>query len=312
MTPVLSLIVALYFEEDCVETYVARVRQALDHEDLTYEIVFVDDGSQDRTIPLVEAMAAADPRIKLVQLSRNYGKEVAVTAGIEHARGDYLLMMDVDLQDPPDRIIDFYRKIQEGYDLVFGVRIQKADTLLNVIFSKLFWSLLNNMTGLKIPTGLAVMRIFNRKFADEFLRHTERIRFIEGIFISIGLRSTTMPVENHPRFAGTSKFNFKRRIKLAVNAILAFSNRPVELAVGLGLGMLGLSIIAAAFFLLRKLIFDIGLTGWTSIVLFILFMGGVQIVLLGIIGSYVGRIYHEVKGRPLYIVQQRLNIGAQE
>ncbi len=311
-TPNLSLIVALYFEEECVEAYVDSVRTCLDHEDLTYEIVFVDDGSQDRTIEIVEGLAAADPRIKLVQLSRNYGKEVAVTAGIENARGEYMLMMDVDLQDPPERIMDFYRKIHEGYDLVFGVRIQKNDKLLNTLFSKFFWWFLNTLTGLKIPTGLAVMRIFNRQFATEFLRHPERIRFIEGIFMSIGLRRTTMPVENRPRFAGTSKFNFKRRMKLAINAILAFSNRPVELATGLGLGLLGLSLVIAAYFALRKLVFDIGMTGWTSTVLLILFIGSVQILLLGIIGSYVGRIYHEVKHRPLYSVQQRLNLNEED
>ena len=193
--PDISLVVALYFEEECVAEFIRRVREELDGQPVTYEIVFVDDGSQDRTAPIVTEYAAADPRLKLVQLSRNHGKEAAVTAGIAHASGDYLVMMDPDLQDPPERILDFKRKMEEGYDVVFGVRKQKADTLLNTLFSKIFWSSLNTMTGLKIPRNLAVMRMFNRAFAQQFLQYPERVRFIEGIFMLVGarprLRSTT-------------------------------------------------------------------------------------------------------------------------
>lgn len=310
--PDISLIVALYYEEDCVEEFVRSVRAELDHTELSYEIVFTDDGSTDRTIEIVQGMAAADDRIKLVQLARNYGKEVAVTAGIEHARGEYLLMMDVDLQDPPDRIVDFYHKIREGegHDIVFGIRERKNDTFLRSLFSQFFWWFLNTLTGLKIPTGLAVMRIFNRKFAAEFLRFSERIRFIEGIFVSIGLRQTTMLIENRERFAGVSKFNFSRRMKLAVNAILAFSNRPLEVATGFGLSMLGLTTLTGIYFLSRRLFFGIGMQGWTSLTLFVLFMGSIQIILLGIMGNYVGRIYTESKARPLYSVQQRINVVA--
>ena len=305
--PDISLIVALYYEQECVEEYVRQVRLCLDEEDVSYEIVFTDDGSQDRTIPIVEALAKEDPRIKLVQLARNYGKEVAVTAGIEHASGEYMIMMDVDLQDPPDRIMDFYRKIQEGYDLVFGIRKKRNAALVTRLLSKLFWASLNVMTGLKIPVGISVMRIFNRKFREEFLRHKESVRFIEGLFVSIGLRQTTLPVENRERFAGTTKFNLHKRIKLAINAMLAFSDRPLEIGTGLGMFMVACSSLSGVYFLVRKLVFDLGLSGWTSTVLFIMFIGGVHSILLGIIGAYIGRIYTEVKSRPLYGVQRRLN-----
>ncbi len=308
--PDLSLIVALYFEEECVEEFVKQIRANLDDEDITYEIVFTDDGSKDRTIELVNAMAAEDDRIKLVQLGRNYGKEIAVTAGIEHASGRFMLMMDVDLQDPPDRIMDFYRKIQEGdgYDLVFGIREERSDSILNRMFSASFWWTLNTMTGLQIPVGVAVMRIFNRRFAKEFLKNKERIRFIEGLFMYVGMRQATMPVENRERFAGSSKFNARRKFKLATNAILAFSDRPLEMTTSLGLFMLIATTCLSAFYLGRQLIFGMGMAGWTSTTLFILFTASIQILLLGIIGMYVGRIYTEVKARHLYTVQRWVNL----
>lgn len=307
--PDLSLIVALYFEEECVAEFVARIRDALDAAPLSYEIVFVDDGSQDRTVEIVRAHAVEDERIKLVELSRNHGKEAAVTAGIAHASGRYLLMMDPDLQDPPDRILDFYAKIQEGFDLVFGVREVRNDSLINILFSKLFWAFLNGLTGLKIPKNLAVMRIFTRRFGEEFLRYEERVRFIEGIFMSIGMRRTTLQVENHQRFAGTSKFNFRRKIGLALDAIIAFSDRPIQVTVGTGLALLVGTLSYGAWTFVRKVFFDVGLSGWTSTILIVMFIGSIQIILLGIIGNYVGRLYTETKRRPIYTVMRRTNLG---
>ena len=307
-TPDISLVVALYFEEECVAEFIRRVREELDGQPVTYEIVFVDDGSQDRTVAIVTEYAAADPRLKLVQLSRNHGKEAAVTAGIAHASGDYLVMMDPDLQDPPERILDFKRKMEEGYDVVFGVRKQKADTLLNTLFSKIFWSSLNTMTGLKIPRNLAVMRMFNRAFAQQFLQYPERVRFIEGIFMLVGMRQATLEVDNFQRFAGVSKFNFRRKMLLALNAMLGFSDRPIQLTVTLGLGMCGVAAVGALYLLIRRLAFGVGLLGWTSTILVILFIGGLQTVTMGLIGMYVGRIYSEVKGRPVYNILRKVNL----
>lgn len=310
--PDLSLIVALYYEEDCIEEFIAQIRKHLDHEPISYEIVFIDDGSTDKTIPLVEAAAAKDSRIKLIQLSRNHGKEAAVSAGIHHANGNYMIMMDPDLQDPPERIMDFYRKIQEGYDLVFGIRKERHDSLATKWFSKFFWTFLNVMTGLKIPENVSVMRIFNRAFANEFNKYPERLRFIEGIFMIIGMRRTTMPVEHRERFAGVSKFNFKRRIKLAINAIAAFSDKPLSLAIGTGFSLLAFAALFGLWALVRKIIWDISMAGWTSLFLAILFIGGIQIVLLGIVGNYIGRIYTESKSRPVFTIQRTINLGKED
>jgi glycosyltransferase involved in cell wall biosynthesis len=307
--PTLSLIVALYFEQECVEEFVHRVRAALDSSGLSYEVLFVDDGSHDQTVPLVESMAASDPRIKLLVLSRNHGKEGAVTAGIHHARGDYLLMMDPDLQDPPERIMDFYRAIREwDCDLVWGVRKEHAAGWSTRLLSRCFWRVLNGLTGLEIPDDLAVMRIFNRAFAEEFKRYGERVRFIEGIFMTIGMRQRTLPVEHHPRFAGRSKFDFRRRIRLASNAVLAFSDRPLRLSISIGLLMLAGTLVYGLYAFARRAFWGIGLTGWTSMVLFILFIGSIQVILLGIIGNYIGRIYTETKGRPTFSVLRRVNL----
>jgi dolichol-phosphate mannosyltransferase len=306
--PDISLIVALYYEEECVEAFIDAVRKALDDQPITYEIVFVDDGSQDQTVPIVKRLAEADTRLKLVQLSRNHGKEAAVTAGITYASGAYMVMMDPDLQDPPERIMDFYDKIREGYDLVFGIREERTDSWATKLFSKLFWGFLEVMTGLEIPKNLSVMRIFNRAFANEFLKYPERLRFIEGLFIAVGMRRTTMPVEHRARYAGVSKFNFKRRIKLAINAIAAFSDKPLSLAIGTGFTLLGLSLVYGFYAFIRKVFFGVALTGWTSLFLSILFVGSIQIILLGIIGNYVGRVYTEVKRRPVFGVLETVNL----
>lgn len=317
-TPTLSLLVALFNEEAVIDEFVARVRHELDEvsggrdrlgEPFTWEIVFVDDGSSDHSVAIAEKHAAEDERIKVVQLARNYGKEAAITAAIEHASGDYLLMMDPDLQDPPERILDFKAKIEEGYDLVFGIRTERNDKFLTRMFSAIFWKTLRVFTGLNVPTGLAVMRIFNRHFAEEFTRYSERRRFMEGLFMDVGLRRTTIAVEHNERFAGVSKFNFRRRMKLALNAILAFGDRPIRLAISIGLTLVGLSFLFGLYVIWLRLVYDNVLSGWTTLVTIIVFLSGMQTVIIGLIGLYIGNTYQEVKGRPLYRVQQRVNVG---
>lgn len=301
-TPDLSLVVPLYDEEECIAEFIHQVRASIEHLSFSYELIFVDDGSQDRTVPLVVGFCESDSRIELIQLTRNFGKEAALTAGISHARGKFILTMDPDLQDPPERIADFYNQIQDGYDLVFSTRIEKSDSLLRKMTSRIFWTSLNVVTGLQIPANLGAMRIFSQKFAQEFLRYPERVRFIEGLFMSIGMKRTTIEIENRPRFAGVSKFTLNRRIKLATNAMLAFSDLPLRFMASLGLlGVLASSLFGV-YFVLRKLMFGEGLLGWTSTVTMIIFFGSLQLLVLGLIGNYIGRIYTEIKARPIYSV----------
>jgi dolichol-phosphate mannosyltransferase len=306
----LSLVVPVYFEEECIQQFILETRRELEKHGIRYEIVFVDDGSRDRTVELIAKEIESDPRLRLVQLSYNHGKQAAVTAGIAHTTGDYLLYMDPDLQDPPDEIINFVQKIREGdgYDLVFGVRREKKDRWLNVALSGIFWFTLEKLTSLELPRPLAVMRIFNRKFADKFLEYSEANRFLEGLFMHVGMRRTQIEVSQRPRFAGVSKFNFRRKMKLAFDAIFDYSDLPLRLAMRLGMVMLVLSLLGAmALIVLRTFVLEFQL-GWPSLFVALLFGFGLQTFFLGIIGKYVGNIYLETKRRPLFSIKRLYNV----
>ena len=308
MAPMLSLVVPVYFEEECVTEFIEQVQRVLDPMPLRYEIVFVDDGSTDRTCEIIRGKANADERIKLIEFSYNHGKQAAVTAGIRHACGDYLLYMDPDLQDPPGEIPRFLEKIEEGYDLVFGIRSEKKDSLLNRLMSGTFWYVLEKFTGLKLPKGLAVMRIFNRKFADQFLRYGEQNRFIEGIFMHVGMKRTTLTISQQERFAGVSKFNFKRKMNLAFDAILDYSELPLKLAVRLGVSLSLLGFLAMLVVAVLKLTLVDFQAGWASLLSIFLMGFGIQLFFIGIAALYIGKLYREVKGRPLFSIRQLTNI----
>ena len=306
----LSLVVPVYFEEECVEQFIAESTAELAKHGLNYEIVFVDDGSQDRTVELIKQAIQSNDRIRLVEFSYNHGKESAVTAGFTYAQGDYLLYMDPDLQDPPDEIINFVNKIQEGdgYDLVFGVRKAKRDSLLNVLFSRMFWFILERFTGLDLPRRLAVMRICSRRFANEFLRYGEANRFIEGLFMTVGMKRTQILVSQRERFAGVSKFNFRRKMQLAFKAIFDYSDLPLRMATRFGIVLLAVGVFLASLLVFLRLFvmdFDVG---WPSLVVILITGFGIQIFFFGIIGIYVGKIYREVKRRPLFSVRELTNI----
>lgn len=303
----LSLVVPVYFEEDCICQFINEVDAELTKNQINYEIVFVDDGSKDRTAAIIKNEIEKNKRIRLVEFSYNHGKESAVTAGITYARGDYLLYMDPDLQDPPDEIMNFVNKIQEGYDLVFGVRREKKDTFINSLMSKVFWFVLDKFTGLSLPRPLAVMRIFNRRFADKFLEYREANRFIEGIFMDIGMKRTEILVSQRERFAGVSKFNFQRKMRLAMKAIFDFSELPLKLVTRLGFFFVIFSLLGAAGVVFAKLFYVDFQAGWPSIIAVQFFGIGLQLFSLGVIGKYVGNIYRESKRRPLFSVKELTN-----
>ncbi|MES2762439.1 MAG: glycosyltransferase family 2 protein [Bacteroidota bacterium] len=305
----LSLVVPVYFEEECILQFIAETTTVLNKLDLEWEIVFIDDGSKDNTVELIKSKSVQESRIKLIEFSYNHGKQMAVSAGIKHATGDYLLYMDPDLQDPPDEIPLFVNEIEKGYDLVFGIRKEKIDSVLNKFYSKIFWGTLNKFTGLEIPKGLAVMRIFNRRFADKFLEYAETNRFIEGIFMHIGMKRSQIEISQRKRFAGTSKFNFKKKMQLAFDAIFDFSELPLKMALKLGvlialLGFLALFVI----FILKVFFIDFAL-GWPSLISAITVSLGLQLFFTGVAAIYIGKIYREVKGRPLFSVKELTNLN---
>lgn len=304
----LSLVVPVYFEEECIGQFIKETRSVLHTLEMDYEYVFVDDGSKDRTTEIIRTLAAEDHRIKLIELSYNHGKQAAVTAGIHYATGDYLLYMDPDLQDPPEEIPRFVSEIAKGHDLVMGVRRAKMDTFINRVFSRLFWWVLEKFTGLAIPRGLAVMRIFNRKFADQFVLYGEQNRFIEGIFLHIGMDSSTLVIDQRERFAGQSKFNFRRKMRLALDAILDFSELPLKMAVKLGALTSCLGFVAVIAVIILKLTLINFQAGWPSLLSLLVLGFGTQLFFLGIAALYIGRIYRETKGRPLYSVRKTTNL----
>lgn len=304
----LSLVVPVYYEQEVILQFLKETKEELDKLPIVYEYIFVDDGSKDKTVEIIKNQAKLDERIKLVVFSYNHGKASAISAAITHASGDYLLYMDPDLQDPPVEIPRFFEEIEKGYDLVWGIRKTKKDTFINAIFSKIFWGTLNKFTGLNIPKGIAVMRMFNREFADEFLKYNETNRFIEGIFITISKKWTTIEIEQRERFAGTSKFNFKRKMQLAFDAIFDFSELPLKMTVRFGILLIGFGIIGLFLLLMLRLFFINFQSGWPSIIASIIIVFGLQLFFMGIISLYIGRIYKEVKRRPLYSVKDRINL----
>ena len=304
----LSLVVPVYFEEEVVNQFIKEVVEELSLIQINYEIIFIDDGSTDKTVSLIKRESELNRNIKLIELSYNHGKQAALTAGVTYAKGDYLIYMDPDLQDPPKEIKRFIEEINKGYDLVFGVRKEKKDTFVNKMFSKIFWGVLRKFTGLELPKGLAVMRIFNREFADKFLEYQEQNRFIEGIFMHIGMKRTSITIEQRERFAGKSKFNFKRKMELAFNAIFDFSELPLKLAVRFGVFLMLLGVLVLLVILFLKLFLIDFQAGWPSIVGVIIISTGVQLFFIGIIALYLGKIYKESKKRPLFSIVNLTNL----
>jgi glycosyltransferase involved in cell wall biosynthesis len=304
----LSLVVPVYYEQEVILQFLKETKEELDKLPIVYEYVFVDDGSKDKTVEIIKEQAQLDDRIKMVVFSYNHGKASAISAAIAHATGDYLLYMDPDLQDPPVEIPRFLQEMEKGYDLVWGIRKEKKDSFLNKQFSRIFWGTLNKFTGLNIPKGIAVMRMFNREFADEFLKYNETNRFIEGIFIAISKNWTTIEIGQRERFAGTTKFNFKRKMQLAFDAIFDFSELPLKMTVRFGMSLVVLGLISLFVLLISKLFFIDFQAGWPSIIASIIVVFGLQLFFLGIVSLYIGRIYKEVKRRPLYSVKDKINL----
>jgi glycosyltransferase involved in cell wall biosynthesis len=308
MKKFLSLVVPVYYEEEVILQFLAETKEVLEQLNLDYEYVFVDDGSKDKTVQIITEQAEINDKIKLVVFSYNHGKAAAVTAAIENSKGDYLLYMDSDLQDPPIEIPRFIEELEKGYDLVWGIRTEKKDTFSNKIFSKIFWGTLNKFTGLEIPTGIAVMRIFTRNFADEFLKYQESNRFIEGIFINISKNWKTIEISQRERFAGKTKFNFKKKMQLAFDAIFDFSELPLKMAVQFGAFLSIFGFFGIFVLLIMKLSNVEFQVGWPSIIASIVIGFGVQLFFLGIVSLYIGRIYKEVKRRPIYSVKNKVNL----
>ncbi|OEU50570.1 MAG: hypothetical protein BA866_07155 [Desulfobulbaceae bacterium S5133MH15] len=272
-----------------------------------FEIIMVDDGSTDSSWQLIKELHKKDDSVTGICFSRNFGHHIAITAGLDYARGEAVILMDADLQDPPEEIPRLYDKFQEGYDLVYGIRYHRHDPILKKITSKLFWWILRTFSDVNIPPGQTMLRIMRRRLVNAIKEMKEYARFIHGMMAWPGFTTATLKVKHTPRLKGKSKYNTAKMFKLAFHAITSFSIIPLRLATHLGLISSSLSLIIGIYFVYRKFVFGIPVMGYASIIIAIFFVGGIQLLVLGIFGEYLGRVYQEVQRRPLYIVTEHIS-----
>ena len=302
--PLLSLVVPVFNEEESIDLFLTAVEPFLESAGLRFEIVFVNDGSRDNTLAHLLDRSTCDRRLKVVNLSRNFGKEAALTAGIDHARGDILIPIDIDLQDPPDLFIPFIERWREGYDIVYGVRQTRAwDTMSKRLSASWFYWAFNRMSPVRIPANVGDFRLVDRRAVEVLRRLPERNRFMKGLFAWVGFNAVGVPYERPQRAAGASKFNLWRLWNFALDGVVSFSIVPLRASFYGGLAIAAIAVLYAAFIIARVLLFGIDTPGYASLLIAVLLMGAIQLVSIGIIGEYLGRLFLEVKGRPIYVVE---------
>lgn len=300
----LSLIIPCYNEEDSVPIFYREVTAVLQQMSCSYEILFIDDGSGDGTLRQVEALACRDENVRFISFSRNFGKEAAMYAGFTNTSGEYVAVMDVDLQDPPELLPEMMRIIhEEDCDSVATRRVtRKGEPKIKSMFARMFYRIINRISDADIADGARDFRLMKRKMADVIVEMGEYNRFSKGIFGWIGFKTCWLPYENKERVAGESKWSFWKLFKYAFDGIVNFSQAPLSIASWFGIFMTAVSFLFIVFIVVRKLIFGDPVTGWASLVCIITLIGGVQLFCMGVMGQYIAKTYMEVKKRPHYIV----------
>jgi glycosyltransferase involved in cell wall biosynthesis len=302
----LSVVAPMYEEEETVAPFLARVQAALDG--VTYEVILVDDGSKDGTRAAMAAAATADPRVKVVALSRNFGHQPALTAGLEHARGDAVVMLDGDLQDPPELIPVMLDRWREGVDVVYAVRQERlGETAFKKATARGFYSIFRRLTHMDLAVESGDFRLMDRRALNALLAMPERNRFLRGMTVWVGFTQTAVPFVRESRQAGVTKYPLRKMLRFSFDAITSFSSAPLQWATFLGFVFSGLAFIGIPLTIVARYT-HIYERGVPSTILIILLLGGIQLITVGIIGEYVGRIYDEVKHRPLYVVGERINV----
>lgn len=300
----LSVVVPLKDEEDNVRPLCERLRAVLDRVTTRWEVILVDDGSEDATYRRAVELNASDPRLKVIRLSRTFGHQVALSAGLDAAAGDAVVTMDGDLQHPPEVIEDLVDRWHAGAEVVYGVMVERqGETRLKEATARAFYRALTRLTDIDVPAAAGDFRLVDRVALDAVRSMPESNRYLRGMFSWVGFDQEGVPYSSPPRTAGQSKYTFGRMLRLATDAIVGFSDRPLRLALNLGFVVSAASILFGASAVVSKLVGLDVVPGWTSVMILVGFVGGVQLVVLGIIGEYVGRIADEVKRRPLYVVR---------
>ncbi len=302
----ISIVVPCYNEEEAISIFYEKIIEISEKIDADFEYVFVDDGSNDSTLDKMRELGRKDDRVKFVSFSRNFGKEAAMYAGLKKATGDYVALMDVDLQDPPELLEEMYKDVSSGeYDCVATKRkTRKGEPVLRSLFSKMFYKLINKMTTTEIVDGARDYRLMSRKMVDSILELSEYNRFSKGIFSWVGYKTKWLSYNNIERSAGTTKWNFWKLFKYSLEGITSFSTIPLVMSAVFGIIICLVSFIMILIIVGKTLIYGDPVSGWPSTVCIILFVSGVQLFFLGIIGEYMAKAYMEIKNRPIYIVKE--------
>jgi polyisoprenyl-phosphate glycosyltransferase len=309
-TPLLSVVCPVYQEEAGLLEFHARLVNALERiPDVRFELIYVNDGSRDNCPEILRKLCAQDWSVRLVDLSRNFGHQLAITAGIDHAAGDAVVVIDTDLQDPPEVIGELVERWQAGWKVVHAVRsARRGESWFKLRTAKVFYRFINWLSDVPMVCDAGDFRLMDRQVVEELKGLRERNRYVRGLVAWVGFPQTTVEYEREARFSGTSKYRLKHMVGLATDAVTSFSERPLRLATQAGLVATVASLALVVYVIVSKLLFPASaLPGFASLMIAVVFFGGVQLLCIGLLGEYVGRIYRESKGRPLYVVDERVN-----
>lgn len=302
----ISYVLPVYNEQDGIAAFHSELTAALaERPDLDFELVYVNDGSSDGSLAILKGLAESDARVRVVDFARNFGHQIAITAGLDVAEGDAVIVMDTDLQDPPRVSLELVDAWREGADIVHARRRSRQDKAFKRATAHLYYRILRSSTDVDIPLDTGDFRLLDRKVADELRKYRERSRFVRGIVASMGYSQTEVAFDRDERFAGETKYPLRKMARLAVDGMTSFSTTPLKMITRLGFVVLVLSLLGILYALAMKFFRpDITVSGWTMLMVVVLFLGGTQMLSLGVIGAYIGRIYSEAQGRPLYLVRE--------
>ena len=303
-----SVIAPIYNESANIPELYQRVSEVLDTTGESWELIMIDDGSSDGSTEMLMELSEKDERVKSIIFARNFGHQLAVTAGLDHSAGDAVIIIDSDLQDPPEVILDLIAKWKEGFEVVYAVRSKReGETWFKLFTASMFYRLIQRITDVHIPMDAGDFRLMDRKVVDVLKQMRERHRFLRGMSVWVGFKQTGVEYERAARFAGDTKYPLRKMVKFATDAITGFSYFPLQLAMYLGFISAGISTLAIPVVIILRLTGSQAFYGQATTLIAVLFLGGVQLISLGLLGEYIGRLYDEAKGRPLYIIKELLN-----
>lgn len=303
----LSLVVPVYNEENSIDIFMEEINKVLSMVNINHEIIFINDGSRDNTLAVLIELQKIDSSVKIINLSRNFGKDIALTAGLDATSGDAVIPMDVDLQDPPELIVDFIREWRNGFDVVYGTRrFRTTDSAFKRFSSTYFYRLFNKLSNFPIPYNTGDYRLMDKKVIDVIRQMPERDRFMKGIFAWVGFSTKKVEYDRPPRAKGETKWNYFKLFRFAIDGILSFSSWPLRIWTIIGLTVASISFAYGVWLIIRTVFFGVDVKGYPSLIVSVLFMGSLNLSGIGMLGEYLARVYNETKRRPLYITKDKI------